>query len=98
MADMAAAWTGCTKLLFAKKSGASEKSGALLFCGVFWGCFGKSGFLRVVFCGEIVVNCVVNRGGLMVGFWGLKIHHSNLNFSVENWGQAKSRSSRCAEG
>jgi hypothetical protein len=26
----------------------------------------------VVFCGEVVVNCVVKRGGLMVVFRGLK--------------------------
>jgi hypothetical protein len=29
----------------------------------------------LVFCGEVVVNCVVKRGGLMVGFRGLTICH-----------------------
>jgi hypothetical protein len=74
MADMAAAvWTACTKLtVFAEKSKAPAKSGALLFMGVFEGCFGKSGCLKVVFSGEVVVNCVVKRGGLMVIFRGLK--------------------------
>jgi hypothetical protein len=43
--------------------------------GVFEGCFGKSGCFWMVFCGEVVVNCVVNRGGLMVVFPGLKICH-----------------------
>jgi hypothetical protein len=43
--------------------------------GVFEGCFGKSGCLQVVFCGEVVVNCVVNRGGLMVVSRELKTCH-----------------------
>jgi hypothetical protein len=71
-----AVWTECINLtVLQKKSGAPEKSGALLFHGLFQGCFGKSGCLRVVFCGEVVVNCVVLRGGLMVVFWGLEICH-----------------------
>jgi hypothetical protein len=32
----------------------------LHFSLVFEGCFGKSGVQDVVFCGENVVNCVVN--------------------------------------
>jgi hypothetical protein len=43
--------------------------------GIFEGCFGESGCLQVVFCGEVVVDCVVNRGGLTVAFRGLKIRH-----------------------
>jgi hypothetical protein len=30
------------------------------FAGVFEGCFGKSALPGAVFCGEVVVNCVVN--------------------------------------
>jgi hypothetical protein len=29
-------------------------------------------FCCACFCGEVVVDCVVNRGALMVGFWRLK--------------------------
>jgi hypothetical protein len=43
--------------------------------GVFEGCFGKVGCFWVVFCGEVVVNGVVNRGGLHGCFWGLKTCH-----------------------
>jgi hypothetical protein len=35
------------------------------FAGVFEGGFGKSGVQWVVFCGEVVVNCVVNVDGGM---------------------------------
>jgi hypothetical protein len=79
MADMAAVWTACTKRLFEEKSLAPERAvllrGFCCFMGIFEGCFGKSECLRVVFCGEVVVNCVVNRGGLMVGFREPKICH-----------------------
>jgi hypothetical protein len=44
--------------------------------GVFEGCFGKSGCFWVVFCGDVVVDCVVKRGGLMVVFEWLKTCHS----------------------
>jgi hypothetical protein len=37
-------------------------SGALLFLGVFEGCFEKSGGKRVVFCGDFC-------GGRVVGTW-----------------------------
>jgi hypothetical protein len=81
---MAAVWTECINLtVLQKKSGAPAESGALLFYGHFGGCFGKSGCLRVVFCGDFVVNCVVKRGGWMVVFWGAKNMPLNLNFSVE---------------
>jgi hypothetical protein len=43
--------------------------------GVFSGVFAKKGVLVWCFCGEVVVNCVVNRGAVMVGFWRLKICH-----------------------
>ena len=46
--------------------------GLCCFMGVFKGCFVKVGVFWVVFYGEVVVNCVVNRGGLMVVFLGLK--------------------------
>ena len=74
-ADMAAAvWTACTKLLFAEKKWSPGAScfapGLCCFTGVFEGCFGKSGCKSVVFCGEVVVNCVVERGGLMAVFAG----------------------------
>jgi hypothetical protein len=42
--------------------------------GVSWaffeGGFGKSGCFCVVFCGEVVVDCVVNRGWSTVDFAG----------------------------
>jgi hypothetical protein len=39
-----AAWMACTNLaVLQKKSGAPAESGALLFLGVFEGCFGKVG-------------------------------------------------------
>jgi hypothetical protein len=43
--------------------------------GLFEGGFGKSGCFWMVFCGEVVVNCVVNRGGLRGCFLGLKMCH-----------------------
>jgi hypothetical protein len=50
-----------------------------IFClgwrDVFSGVFGKIVFLTWCFCGEVVVDCVVNRGALMVGFWRLKMCH-----------------------
>jgi hypothetical protein len=36
--------------------------------GVFEGGAGKVGFFGMVFCGEVVVNCVVDRGWLTVIF------------------------------
>jgi hypothetical protein len=39
------------------------------------GVFVKSSVLRRCFCGEVVVDCVVNRGALMAVFWRLKICH-----------------------
>ena len=84
MADMAAAWTACTKLRFAeKKLGPGEGlfySGALLFLGVFVGCLEKSGGKRVVFCGEFVVKLWWNCGFWMGGFWELKIFSSRKFF------------------
>jgi hypothetical protein len=72
----AAVWTACTNLtVLQKKSGAPAESGALLFLGVFEGGFGKSGCFWMVFGGDFVVNCVVNRGGLRGRFRGLKICH-----------------------
>jgi hypothetical protein len=41
--------------------------------GILKGCFGKRGCFWMVFGGEVVVNCVVNRGGLHGRFSGLKI-------------------------
>jgi len=38
-----------------------------VFAGVFEGGFGKSGVKRMVFCGENVVECVVN----VDNFWSL---------------------------
>jgi hypothetical protein len=37
--------------------------------------FAKNGVFAWCFCGEVVVNCVVNRGALMAAFWRLKICH-----------------------
>jgi hypothetical protein len=39
------------------------------------GVLAKKGVLLWCFCGEVVVDCVVNRGALMVGFWRLKKCH-----------------------
>jgi hypothetical protein len=39
------------------------------------GVFAKKAVFSVVFCGEVVVSCVVNRGALMAVFWRLKICH-----------------------
>lgn len=73
---MAAAWTACTKLLFAEKSGTPEQAvllrGFAVFAGFFEGGLGKSGCKWVVFCGEVVVICVVERASWMVGFCGLE--------------------------
>jgi hypothetical protein len=36
------------------------------FCGICWvfeGGFGESGFTTLCFCGEVVVDCVVNMVG-----------------------------------
>jgi hypothetical protein len=41
----------------------------------FQGVFAKIGVLVWCFCGEVVVDCVVNRGALMAVFWRLKICH-----------------------
>ena len=41
----------------------------------FQGVFAKKGVLVWCFCGEVVVNCVVNRGALMAVFWRLKMCH-----------------------
>jgi hypothetical protein len=87
MADMAAAWTVCTKKLFAEKSATPGRGdlsrGFAVFAGFFEGGFGKSGRKRVVFCGDFY-------GGSMVGMWfldgafsELKIFLSRENFSVE---------------
>jgi hypothetical protein len=40
--------------------GPGASRGFAVFAGVFEGCFGKSGDLWMVFCGENVVKCVVN--------------------------------------
>jgi hypothetical protein len=50
--------------------------------GVFEGGFGKSGCLVWCFGGEVVVNCVVNRGWLTADFAGLKICHG---FEIFLW-------------
>jgi hypothetical protein len=41
----------------------------------FQGVFAKKGVFCVGFCGEVVVNCVVNRSALMAVFGRLKICH-----------------------
>jgi hypothetical protein len=47
--------------------------------GALWAFFeggaGKTGVFCVVFCGEVVVNCVVNHGSLMVVCAASKIFH-----------------------
>ena len=43
--------------------------------GFFVGVFVKKCVLVWCFCGEVVVDCVVNRGALMVVFWRLKTCH-----------------------
>ncbi len=45
------------------------------FMGVFEGCFGKSGVQNVVFCGEVVVDCVVNVDKWHHVVCGLKMGH-----------------------
>jgi hypothetical protein len=40
--------------------GPGASRGFAVFVGVFEGCFGKSGDLWMVFCGENVVECMVN--------------------------------------
>jgi hypothetical protein len=71
----AAVWTACTKLLLAeKKFGPGESCfapGPCCFMGVFEGCFGKSGFKRVVFCVDFC-------GGSVVGMWFLDGAFSEL--------------------
>lgn len=65
---------------------ADFKTGRFGFCRAahfFWawwraffrGVLGKKGVLLWCFCGEVVVDCVVNRGALMAGFWRLKKCH-----------------------
>jgi hypothetical protein len=58
-------------------------SGALLFLGVFKGCFEKSGGTRVVFCGDFCGGSVVGIWFLDGPFSRLKIFLSRENFSVE---------------
>jgi hypothetical protein len=41
----------------------------------FRGGSAKKGVFSVVICGEVVVDCVVNRGALTVVFWRLKMCH-----------------------
>ena len=87
MADMAAAWTACTKLRFAEKKVEPRSElfapGFLLFLGVFEGCFEKSGGARVVFCGDFCGGSVVGMWFLDGAFSELKIFLSRENFSVE---------------
>jgi hypothetical protein len=63
-----------------KKNGTPERGdllrGFAFFAAIFEGGFGKSGVLGWFFCGEVVVNCVVNRGEWMVVFESLKTCHS----------------------
>jgi hypothetical protein len=40
--------------------GPGVSQGFAVFAGVFEGCFRKSGDLRMVFCGDNVMECVVN--------------------------------------
>ena len=75
-ADMAAAWTACTKLLFAEKKWDRSRTpergdllrGFAFFAGFFEGGFGKSGGKRVVFCGDFVVEVWWHCGFWMVIF------------------------------
>jgi hypothetical protein len=41
----------------------------------FQGVFAKKSVFGVVICGEVVVDCVVHRGALMVVFRRLKMSH-----------------------
>jgi hypothetical protein len=41
----------------------------------FQGVFAKKSVFGVVICGEVVVDCVVHRGALMVVFRRLKMCH-----------------------
>jgi hypothetical protein len=54
-------------------------AGPHFFCvwwrAVFSGGFAKKGVFGVVICGEVVVDCVVNRGALTVVFRRLKMCH-----------------------
>jgi hypothetical protein len=78
MADMAAAWMECTNLsVLQKKVEPRQSPGLCCFMGVFEGCFGKVVVFWLVFCGEVVVNCVVNRGGLQGCFWALRTCHKS---------------------
>jgi len=50
-------------------------SAFFVFCdggAFFQGVFAKMGVLLWCFCGEVVVDCVVNRGALMVDFLASK--------------------------
>jgi hypothetical protein len=57
----------------------------------FRGSFAKNGVFAWCFCGEVVVNCVVNRGALMAAFWRLKIcdcfelYFSGFSLSYFSW-------------
>jgi hypothetical protein len=64
----AAVWTACTKKVFSKKVRPWGNPGPYCFMGLFEGVFWKNGLLGVVFCGDLVVDGVVRRGGLMVVF------------------------------
>jgi hypothetical protein len=54
-------------------------AGPHFFCvwweSVFPGVSAKKSVFGVVICGEVVVDCVVNRGALTVVFWRLKMCH-----------------------
>jgi hypothetical protein len=73
----AAVWMECTNLnpFCGKKVEPRLSPGLCCFMGLFEGGFGKSGCFWMVFCGEVVVNCVVNRGGLRGCFLGLEMCH-----------------------
>jgi hypothetical protein len=47
-----------------EKKWSPERSGFLVFAGVFEGGFGKCGVSVWCFCGEVVVECMVKRGSL----------------------------------
>jgi hypothetical protein len=59
-------------------------SAFFVFCGggaFFQGVLRKKGVLLWCFCGE-VVDCVLNRGALMAGFWRLKKCHFLKNIFI----------------
>jgi hypothetical protein len=58
--------------------------------GVFEGGFEKGGCFWMVFCGGVVVNCMVERGELHGCFLVAKNLPCDLNFSVEIAEEAKS--------